>query len=160
LPSFKIGDLAIYPMQGVGEIKGIEKRSLGADDQSFYVLQLRGTGTTLMVPTETAGNVLRAVIKRGDVEKVFSILSSKEGPPSTGNWNRRHRHYMEKMKTGSLFDVAEVYRDLSRRKTARGLSYGEKRMLITARTLVVSELAIAQRTQEDRVAEKLDAMFG
>jgi CarD family transcriptional regulator len=157
---FRIGDKAVYPSQGVGEVTGIERREVAGLQRMFYILRILESGMTVMVPTENATTVgLREIIPSSDVKKVFAILRRKELAVSRQTWNRRYREYMEKIKTGSVFEVAEVLRELSLLRGRKDLSFSERKMLETARSLLVQELAIARRTKESRIQQELDAIF-
>jgi CarD family transcriptional regulator len=159
--NFRVGDKAVYPAHGVGEISAIETREISGQQQIFYILRILENGMKIMVPMKNAGSVgLRQVIPKDKVREVFSILKVKE--TSIGNsqtWNRRYREYMEKIKTGSVFEVAEVLRDLYLLKFDKELSFGERKMLDTARTLLVKELSIAKNVKEEQVEEELKHIF-
>jgi CarD family transcriptional regulator len=159
--AFRVGDKAVYPAHGVGEITSIETREISGQKQTFYILRILENGMKIMVPMKNAGSVgLRQVISRDKVREVFTILREKE--TSIGNsqtWNRRYREYMEKIKTGSVFEVAEVLRDLYLLKYGKELSFGERKMLDTARTLLVKELSIAKNVKEETVEEELKHIF-
>ncbi len=157
---FSIGEKAVYPAQGVAEVVGIEEKSISGTKIRFYVLKILDTEMKIMVPTQKAEQVgLRKLASTGDIKKVMEILGDTQVQMDKQTWNRRYRGFMEKIKTGSLFDVAEVYRDLSRLKTTKTLSFGEKRMLDTARGLIVKELAVAQSKAEVKIETKLEKLF-
>ncbi len=161
---FKIGDKAVYPAHGVGEVTSIEKRKVGAKDVDFYVLRILENGMKVLIPTTNIKNVgLRGVITRKEADRVIGILKNKKtlAPPDHQTWNRRYREYMEKIKTGSVFEVAEVLRDLYSLKYGKEkeLSFGERRMLEMARSLVVKELAIAQKKKEGEIEKELEKIF-
>ena len=140
---FKIGEKAVYPAHGVAEVIGIEKKEINTTVCSFYVLKVLATGMQILVPREKADQVgLRAVATSSEIEEVFDILREKDVHIDKQTWNRRYRGFMEKIKTGSLFDVAEVYRDLYRLKSSKVLSFGERKMLDNAKQLIVKELAV------------------
>jgi CarD family transcriptional regulator len=157
---FEIGDKAVYPSQGVAEIVGIEKKEVYGKIHSFYVLQGLETGLRIMVPTDKADQVgLRRIAGRDEIAEVMEILRDKEIHVDRQTWNRRYRGFMEKIKSGSLFEVAEVFRDLYRLKGMKPLSFGERRMLDTARGLVVQELSVARSADAQKVALELDLIF-
>ena len=159
-PNFKVGDKAVYPGQGVGEVMGIEHKEVAGQRQSFYVLRILDNGMKIMIPTKNAGAVgLRELIREDEVDEVFEILKSREVSVEGQTWNRRYREYMEKIKTGSVFEIAEVLRDLQRLKGDKELSFGERKMLDTARTLLVKEIAVATKSKEVKIEEKLDRIF-
>jgi CarD family transcriptional regulator len=140
---FKVGDKAVYPAHGVGVIKRIESRIIGGTNQDFYVLQILSSGATLMVPTtgcERAG--MRGLISDTEIENVYGILRSP-GKVSHTTWNRRFRDFNDKLRTGSVSDIAEVLRDLCSLKGDKDLSYGEKKMLDKALAMLVAEISAA-----------------
>jgi CarD family transcriptional regulator len=158
---FAIGDKAVYPSQGVAEVVGIEKKEVYGKIQSFYVLQGLETGLRILVPTDKADQVgLRRIAGRAEIAEVMDILRDKEIHIDRQTWNRRYRGFMEKIKSGSLFEVAEVFRDLYRLKGMKPLSFGERRMLDTARGLVVQELSVARSADTRKVEQELDLIFG
>ena len=157
---FTIGDKAVYPSQGVAEVVGIEKKEVYGKIQNFYVLRGLETGLRILVPTDKADQVgLRKVAGRAEIEEVMEILRDKEVHIDRQTWNRRYRGFMDKIKTGSIYDVAEVLRDLYRLKTDKQLSFGERRMLDTARTLIVKEIAIARAQTEENVRNEIESIF-
>ena len=118
--TFAIGQKAVYPSRGIAEVMGIEKKEIHGNVQSFYVLRLEDNGLRILVPTDKAGQVgLRPVAGADDVEEVLQILREKAVRCDRHTWNRRYRGFMEKIKSGSLFEVAEVFRDLYRLKTTK-----------------------------------------
>ena len=156
---FKVGDNAVYPSQGVAEVVGIEQKVISDKPQRFYVLRILYSDMRILVPIDRAAQVgLRGVIGSDEIEDLMEILRDKEVRVDKQTWNRRYRGFMEKIKTGSLFEVAEVYRDLYRLKTTKTLSFGERRMLDTAKGLIVKELAIARRTPEAKVERELESL--
>jgi len=157
---FSVGDLAVYPAHGVGKIEKIESQEISGCCQDFYVMRILDNDMIIMIPTHNVDNVgLREIIGQKEVPKVFSILKKRDLPIDTQTWNRRYREYMEKIKTGSAFEVAEVYRDLLMLKLDKELSFGERKMLDTARNLLVKELSLARKVGEDQVEEDLDRIF-
>ena len=158
--AFSVGDKAVYPAHGVAEVVGLETREIGGNKQTFYILKILDTGTKIMIPTRNVSAVgLREVISEGDVKEVYNILKSKEIAVEGQTWNRRYREYMDKIKTGSVFEIAEVLRDLSVLRTSKELSFGERKMLDTARTLLIKEIAVATKSKEVKIEEKLDRIF-
>ena len=157
MSDFKIGDKAVYPTHGVAEVVGIEKKEINASLCSFYILKVIATGMQIMVPREKAEQVgLRALATTSEIEEVFELLRDPEVHIDKQTWNRRQRGFMEKIKTGSLFDVAEVYRDLFRLKSTKVLSFGERKMLDHVKQLIVKELAVARKWPEDKVEKELE----
>jgi CarD family transcriptional regulator len=157
---FSVGDKAVYPVHGVAEVMALEQRDIGGNTTSVYILKILDTGMKIMVPTINAGTVgLRDLISSKQVKEVLSILKARDIPRDTQTWNRRYREYMEKIKTGSVFEIAEVLRDLSVLRMTKDLSFGERKMLDTARSLLIKELAIAKGVAEDKLALEIDAIF-
>lgn len=157
---FQIGDKAVYPAQGVAEIVGIEEKEISGKIQRFYCLRILDTDMRILVPVDKADQVgLREVVHQDQIQEVYDILREKEVHIDKQTWNRRYRGFMEKIKTGSLFEVAEVFRDLYRLKNTKTLSFGERRMLDTARSLIVKELSVAKGTTEAKVERELEKLF-
>ena len=157
---FKPGDKAVYPAHGVGEVKAIETREISGNKQTFYILKILENGMTIMVPTQNVKSVgLREIIDEEQVEEVYEILSERDITVDNQTWNRRYREYMDKIKSGSVYEIAEVLRDLSLLKFEKELSFGERKMLDTARSLLVKELAIAQGIEEDEVLKEIQKTF-
>jgi CarD family transcriptional regulator len=158
--TFRIGDKAYYPVHGVAEVVALEQRDIGGDTTNVYILRVLETGLKIMVPTGNAEAVgLRAIMSDEDVSEVYSILKSGDVTGDSQTWNRRYREYMEKIKTGSVFEIAEVVRDLCQLRRVKDLSFGERRMLETARGLLVKEIALAKGASEGDVAQEIDAIF-
>ena len=157
---FKVGDLAVYPAHGVGVIEKIETQEISGCRQDFYVMRILDNDMIIMIPTNNVDNVgLREIIPQTDVPKLYSILKKRNIQVDNQTWNRRYREYMEKIKTGSVFEVAEVYRDLLMLKLEKDLSFGERKMLDTARNLLVKEISLAKQVQEEQVERDLDRIF-
>lgn len=158
--AFKVGQMAVYPAQGVVEVVGVEQKEISGSPQKFYVLRIVDTDMRIMVPVSKAHEVgLRDVIGSDEIVEVFDILKEKEVHIDKQTWNRRYRGFMEKIKTGSLFEVAEVYRDLYRLKATKTLSFGERRMLDTAKNLIVKELSVARNTSPAKTERELERVF-
>ena len=157
---FKVGDLAVYPAHGVGVIERIETREISGCCQDFYVMRILDNDMIIMIPTNNVDNVgLREIIPQTEVPKLYSILKKRDVQIDNQTWNRRYREYMDKIKTGSVFEVAEVYRDLLMLKLEKDLSFGERKMLDTARNLLVKEISLAKQVQEEQVERDLDRIF-
>ena len=158
--TFKVGDKAVYPAQGVAEVIRIEEKDIGGTRQKFYVLRIMDTDRKIMVPVTNATAVgLRQVINDAEINEIFDILKERTIAFDNQTWNRRYRGFMDKIKTGSIYDVAEVLRDLYRLKTDKQLSFGERRMLDTARGLIVKEIAIARAQTEENVKTEIESIF-
>ncbi len=158
--TFRIGDKAVYPAHGVAEVTGIESKEISGTKHTFYILRILDNGMRIMVPTKNVAAVgLRAVVNKSEVKEVYDILKSREVSVEGQTWNRRYREYMEKIKTGSVFEIAEVLRDLSLLKHDKDLSFGERKMLDTARSLLVKELAVAKGHKEEKIVRELEEIF-
>jgi len=158
---FEIGDKAVYPGHGVGVIEKIENREISGSNKSFYVMRILDNGMTIMIPTDHTNVVgLREVIPEVMVPKVFQILKEKDVSTYNQTWNRRYREYMEKINTGSIFEIAEVLRDLNILKNEKELSFGERKILDTAKNLLVKEIAVAKQTQENEIIQELRTILG
>jgi len=147
---FRIGDLAVYPAHGVGRIESIETKSIAGKKQDFYIMRILENDMKIMIPIRNAEAVgLRQLIDTSEIPRVYGILRSKDVSVNGGTWNRRYREYMEKIKTGSIYELAEVLRDLTVLKNDKELSFGERKMLDTARTLLLKELSIVREVSEE-----------
>jgi CarD family transcriptional regulator len=158
---FKAGDLAVYPAHGVTRIEKVEEKEVGGESFTFYVLHVLENDMKVMVPIQNAETVgLRNIISKKEVKEVYDILQKKDVKFTSQTWNRRYREYMEKIKTGSIFELAAVLRDLYILQKDKPLSFGERKMLDTARTLLVKEMAIAQGKKETAMLKEIEDMFG
>ncbi|MEJ2221243.1 MAG: CarD family transcriptional regulator [Desulfobacterales bacterium] len=159
--TFQVGDLAVYPAHGVGEIIAIESRVVNGEKHDFYIMKVVENGMTIMIPTNNVESVgLRDVIPKKDIPKVYAVMQSKkEANTDNQTWNRRYREYMDKIKTGSLYDVAEVFRDLFLLKLTKDLSFGERKLYDTAQILLVKELSTAKKADEEAVLTEIESLF-
>src|SRR5258705_13692963 len=159
--SFDVGDKVVYPHHGAAVIEKREKRQSPSGEQREYlILRLAYGDLTLMVPADNTDSVgLRDVINLEEVEEVFAVLRKKEARMPT-NWSRRFKNHVEKLKSGDVYQVAEVVRNLSLREKDNGLSAGEKRMLANARRILVSELTFAINVSEEAAEGRLDQALG
>ena len=150
---FNVGDKIVYPMHGAGTIDAIEEKDILGEKQSYYILKMPGE-VKVMVPTAKAEEVgVRNIIDKESAEKVIGVLE-KDETAMDKNWNKRYRDNMEKMKSGDIYEVADVVRNLSFKQKEKGLSTGEKKMLNNAKQILVSELVLAEHSTQDEV-EKL-----
>ncbi len=158
---FEIGDKAVYPGHGVGVIESIEMKQILGKKQSFYILRILDNGMTIMIPQDNVEAVkLRGVIRKIDVAKVIHILKNRDVTIDNQTWNRRYREYMEKINTGSIYEIAEVLRDLHLLKAEKELSFGERKIMDVAKNLLVKELAIARDVKESDVLREIKTIFG
>jgi len=160
-PTFKIGDKAVYRNHGVAIITGIETIEMYGSLQNVYVLEVMDSkNRRVLIPVDKVNSVgLRSLISMEEVEEVYDILRERPGKFDQQTWNRRQRKYTEKLATGSVYDVAEVLRDLYLLKFDKTLSFGEKRMLDHAQQLLVKELAMAKDMLEQAVELELEQIF-
>jgi len=157
---FAVGDMAVYPAHGVGVIKSVETQTVAGIDQTFYVMEILENNMTIMIPTASSVSAgLRAIVNEQEVEEVIAILEEKDVELGSQTWNRRYRDYMDKIKTGSVHEVAAVLRDLFLLSVDKDLSYGEQKMLDTAKGLLVKELSLAQKVEESEMSDKIDSIF-
>jgi len=158
--NFKLGDKIVYPGHGVGEIEGVRTHTLGGQEHHIYNIKILDSGMKVMVPVSQASAVgLRRIIDKKAIDSVYDILRDRNFKIDTQTWNRRFREYSQKIKTGSVFEIAIVLRDLSVLSADKELSFGEKKMLDMAEALLVSEIAIAKARPHDKVAVELKALF-
>ncbi|MEK6773948.1 MAG: CarD family transcriptional regulator [Bdellovibrionota bacterium] len=159
--TFNVGDNAVYPGHGVGKILSIETKEILGNKQTFYSIQIVETGMKIMIPRDNVVSVgLRPIISKDEAGQVLSILKKKDVKIDTQTWNRRYREYMEKIKTGSVFEIAEVLRDLFLLRVDKELSFGERKMLDTARNLLMKELILSTSETELFQEEEVKAIFG
>lgn len=152
---FNVGDFIVYPMHGAGTIDAIEEKDILGEKQSYYILKMPGE-VKVMVPTDKAEQIgVRNVIDKSSANKVFEILEEDETEMSM-NWNKRYRDNMEKMKSGDIYEVADVVRNLSFKQKEKGLSTGEKKMLLNAKQILVSELVLAERSSYEEMENIVD----
>jgi len=151
----------VYPTHGVGVIEAVETKKIDGNDQKFYIMRILGNGMTIMIPTDNIEQVgLRGIISSREATKVYKILKDKKDKPSDSQtWNRRYREYMDRLKTGSVYEVATVLRDLFLLRSGKELSFGERRMMDIAKGLLIKELSVAQSLPEERIEHTIEAIF-
>jgi CarD family transcriptional regulator len=160
LLAFKKGEKVVYPAHGVGVIDDIQSKVISGTERKFYMLRILDSEMTIMIPTENVDAVgLRRVIGKDMVTKIYKILRERKVEVDSQTWNRRYREYTEKIKTGSPLEIAKVLRDLLVLKGDKELSFGERKMLDTARSLLVKELSIARAHPEEKIIEELNTIF-
>ncbi|TMK83908.1 MAG: CarD family transcriptional regulator [Actinobacteria bacterium] len=159
--AFRVGDKVVYPHHGAAVIEGTQQRVIEGETREYWVLRLSYGDLTLMVPTDGADEVgLRGVVPKNELEQVYKVLQSKKQAPAPSNWSRRFKSHVEKLRSGDIYQVAEVVRNLSNRDKDKGLSAGEKRMLTKARQILVSELTFAAGVKEEKAEAMLDEILG
>jgi CarD family transcriptional regulator len=153
--SFHIGDKVVYPNHGVGIIEQISSRTIGASVEKFYLLKIKSSSLKVMVPFHNVNSVgLRRVVRNGEIQKILDFLTDGECE-NNADWKYRFKENSERMRTGSLLEVAAVLKGLLLLNTSKPLSFREKKMLERARYLLVSELAMAKNTEEVQIEEML-----
>ncbi|HEV2685546.1 MAG TPA: CarD family transcriptional regulator [Actinomycetota bacterium] len=159
--AFRVGDKVVYPHHGAAVIEGTQRREIEGETREYWILRLSYGDLTLMVPTDGADEVgLRGVVPKNELEQVYKVLQSKKQAPAPSNWSRRFKSHVEKLRSGDIYQVAEVVRNLSNRDKDKGLSAGEKRMLTKARQILVSELTFAAGVKEEKAEAMLDEILG
>ncbi len=162
---FKVGQTGVYPNYGVVEVQGIEDKEIGGNKSSFYILKVIENDVTLMVPTANAEIVgLRHVVPKKEVPKVLKILGkSKKSAGASANgslsWNKRYREYADKLKSGDIFEVAEVLKDIHKLKKDKELSFGEKRIMDNAFSLLVKEISISTKKNEEIITTEIENLL-
>ena len=159
---FNVGDKIVYPMHGAGTIDAIEEKDILGEKQNYYIIKMPGE-VKVMVPISKASDIgVRSVIDKSEAGKVLEVLEANETEMSN-NWNKRYKENMEKMKSGSIYEVADVVRNLSYKQKEKGLSTGEKKMLNNAKQILVSELVLAEHAAENEgenlVEKKINVSF-
>ena len=153
---FNIGDKVVYPMHGAGIIQDIEEKNILGEKTAYYIIKMPGE-VKVMVPTAKAEEIgMRNIIDGETASKVFQVLETDSTEMSL-NWNKRYRDNMEKVKSGDIYEVADVVRNLSFKQKERGLSTGEKKMLLNAKQILVSELTLAENAQKEAIEELVDS---
>ena len=152
---FNVGDKIVYPMHGAGVIDAIEEKDILGEKQSYYILKMPGE-VKVMVPTAKAEEVgVRNIIDKSSADKVIGVLEQDETAMDK-NWNKRYRDNMEKMKSGDIYEVADVVRNLSFKQKEKGLSTGEKKMLNNAKQIMISELVLAEHASQEEVEQLVE----
>jgi CarD family transcriptional regulator len=158
--SFKVGEMAVHPAHGVGEVERLEERDFGGKVTSCYVIKIRDTGLKVMIPTDAIERVgLRPVMKKKEAQKILDILKAPEVAVDVQPWNRRFRAYTEMLKSGLPSEIAKVLRDMYRLKFDKDLSFGERRLLDQARSLLVQELALAKNVAPAAMEGEIQQIF-
>ena len=156
---YRVGDTVVYPHHGAAVIEKREKRSLAGEERDYLVLRLTYGDLTLMVPADATDEVgLRSVVSKEEVDEVMDTLARRDGTMPT-NWSRRFKANYEKLRSGDIFQVAEVVRNLALREREKGLSAGEKRMLTKSRQILVSELSAAIKKSEEDTDALIDEVL-
>lgn len=159
--TFRVGDKVVYPHHGAAIIEKVEEKDLLGEKREYFIIKLAYGDLTLMVPTDATEDVgLREVTPAKDMPKLFKLLKKNEPMTNTTNWSRRFKANVEKLRSGDIYQVAEVVRTLHQRDREKGLSAGEKRMLTRARQILVSELTFSNDCNEEQAEKMLDEVLG
>ena len=159
--AFRVGDKVVYPHHGAAVIENVEEKDLLGEKREYFIIKLAYGDLTLMVPTDATEDVgLREVTPAKDMPKLFKLLKKHEPMTNTTNWSRRFKANVEKLRSGDIYQVAEVVRTLHQRDREKGLSAGEKRMLTRARQILVSELTFSNDCNEEQAEKMLDEVLG
>jgi CarD family transcriptional regulator len=158
--AFKLGDKVVYPGHGVGLVDEMSSRNVGGTNMDFYAITVIETGLKIMVPCLQAEAVgLRKVVDKKSIDKIYALLKTKKKKIDTQTWNRRFREYSQKIQTGSLYEIAEVLRDLSALRSDKELSFGEKQMYEKAESRLISEISVSRAKPRDKVKGELDTIL-
>ena len=155
---FNLGDHVVCPGHGVGQICSVETKDSNGTPASFYIIKVISNGMKVMIPVDSKDGV-RALIPSTETEGVFELLKDQNVKVDMSTWNRRHREYSLKVKTGSLLEIADVLRQLLLLKTTKKLSFGERKMLDQCKDLIVKEISLSTGTSEGDVSNKIDSLY-
>lgn len=155
---FNLGDHVVCPGHGVGQLCSVETKELNGEMKSFYIIKVISNGMKVMIPVDSKDGV-RSLIPQSEISSVFTLLSDQDVKVDTSTWNRRHREYTLKVKTGSLLEIADVLRQLLLLKMTKKLSFGERKMLDQCKELIVKEISLSSGAPEDSVSNKIDALY-
>jgi CarD family transcriptional regulator len=156
---FQVGDVVVYPHHGAGVIEGISEKDIEGETRMYFELRMCNGNLKVMVPADNSKQVgLRNVIGKDDVDKVLCVLGEAQSP-MPNNWNHRYKKNRDKLRSGDVFQVAEVVRNLTLRDINKGLSSGEKRMLNQARDILASELMFAVEVEVDEAVKMIEEVF-
>lgn len=157
---YNLGDKVVYPMHGAGKIESVEEKEVLGEFKKYYILKMPIGEIKLMIPVDNVDNMgLRNIIDKDKVNDVIAILK-QNAEKNDSNWNKRYRENMEKMRTGDIFELAHVVRDLSYRDKEKGLSTGEKKMLANAKQMLISEVALSTDQDGDTVTGYIENFLG
>lgn len=156
---FDIGDKVVYPMHGAGVIESIEEQEILGEKQKYYVMRLPVGDMKVMVPMKNVKTIgLRGVVDENTVQEVLNRMRLQKESDTT-NWNRRYRANLDKMRSGDIYEVADVVRSLMLRDEEKGLSTGERKMLDNAKQILISELVLVKNMKEEQVFELIDDIY-
>lgn len=155
---FKVGDYVVCPGHGVGQVCSVETKELNGEPKGLYTIKVVSNGMKVMIPVDSKDGV-RALIPSSDIQGVFELLQDQSVKVDMSTWNRRHREYTLKVKTGSLLEIADVLRQLLLLKTSKKLSFGERKMLDQCKELIVKEISLSSGAAEGAISDKIDSLY-
>jgi len=155
---FNLGDHVVCPGHGVGQVCNVETKELNGELKSFYIIKIVSNGMKVMIPVESKDGI-RSLVLNTEVSGVFELLGDQNVKVDHSTWNRRHREYSLKVKTGSLIEIADVLRQLLLLKSQKKLSFGERKMLDQCKELIVTEVALSTGSPEGQISEKIDSLY-
>lgn len=153
---FSVGDRIAHPMHGAGVIESITTRKIDGSEKEYYVLKLPAGDMMVMIPVESSESIgVRPIVKPSEAEKIIKALPGLE-VNMTQNWNKRYRENMEKIKSGDLLEVAAVIKGLMLRELDKGLSTGERKMLHSAKQILISEIVLSESSSYDEIEKRIN----
>jgi len=155
---FELGSYVVCPGHGVGQITNQETKDLGGVEKSFYIVKIITNGMTIMVPEDNKEGI-RGLVGLDEIDSVFTLLNNHDVKVDNSTWNRRHRDYLAKVKTGSLIEIADVLRSLFLLKESKKLSFGERKMLDQCKELITKEIAITTGDAENDISTRIESCF-
>ncbi len=156
---FRVGDMIAHPMHGAGIIERIEEKKIEGCTRQYYVLKMPAGGMVVMIPTESSDAIgVRPIVDSETAESLMRLMSEIEAD-MTANWNRRYRENMQRLKSGDLIEVARVVKGLMTRDTEKGLSTGERKMLHSAKQILISELVLSQKKSYEEVETRINSVL-
>lgn len=155
---YEIGSYVVCPGHGVGQVLNKEMKQLGDEEKLFYIVKIISNGMTIMVPSDKQDG-LRELVSDADIQEVFELLNTHDVKVDNSTWNRRHRDYLAKVKTGSLMEIADVLRSLFLLRNMKKLSFGERKMMDQCKDLIIKEIAISTGESENTIDTKIDSCF-
>ncbi|MBD63971.1 MAG: CarD family transcriptional regulator [Halobacteriovoraceae bacterium] len=155
---YEIGTYVVCPGHGVGQVLNLEEKDLGGEKKAFYIIKIISNGMTIMVPSDKKDGI-RELVTDQEINEVFELLNTHDVKVDNSTWNRRHRDYLAKVKTGSLVEIADVLRSLFLLKNMKKLSFGERKMMDQCKDLIIKEIAISTGEAEGSIGTKIESCF-
>ena len=155
---YEIGTYVVCPGHGVGQVLNLEEKDLGGEKKAFYIIKIISNGMTIMVPSDKEDGI-RELVSDDEINDVFELLNTHDVKVDNSTWNRRHRDYLAKVKTGSLVEIADVLRSLFLLKNMKKLSFGERKMMDQCKELIIKEIAISTGEAEGSIDTKIESCF-